>query len=77
VKVHHPALGYVGVLHPTTRSSTSGAQRWQILVRIDYVLSGQPRRRGIGGMLAVRRAADRPVDGVWAPDHVAVVVDLA
>jgi endonuclease/exonuclease/phosphatase family metal-dependent hydrolase len=45
--------------------------------RIDYVLSGQPRRRGVGGVLSVRRAADRPVDGVWASDHFAVVVDLA
>jgi endonuclease/exonuclease/phosphatase family metal-dependent hydrolase len=46
-------------------------------VRIDYVLSGQPRRRGVGRVLAVRRAADRPVGGVWASDHYAVVVDLA
>jgi hypothetical protein len=39
-------------------------------------LSGQPRRRGVGRVLSVRRAADGPVDGVWASDHFAVVVDL-
>jgi endonuclease/exonuclease/phosphatase family metal-dependent hydrolase len=46
-------------------------------VRIDYVLSGQPRRHGVGRVLGVRRAGDRPVNGVWASDHFAVVVDLA
>jgi endonuclease/exonuclease/phosphatase family metal-dependent hydrolase len=46
-------------------------------VRIDFLLSGQPRRSGVGRVLSVRRAADEPVDGVWASDHYAVVVDLA
>ncbi|MEV0177402.1 endonuclease/exonuclease/phosphatase family protein [Streptomyces sp. NPDC050803] len=39
--------------------------------RIDYVLLGAP-----GHVRTVRRAGDRPVDGVWPSDHAAVVADL-
>ncbi|MBC2907226.1 endonuclease/exonuclease/phosphatase family protein [Streptomyces cupreus] len=39
--------------------------------RIDYVHLGGP-----GSVRNVRRAGDRPVDGVWPSDHAAVVVDL-
>ncbi|MDT9697204.1 endonuclease/exonuclease/phosphatase family protein [Streptomyces sp. P17] len=39
--------------------------------RIDYVHLGGP-----GSVREVRRAGDRPVDGVWPSDHAAVVVDL-
>ncbi|MGV9450257.1 endonuclease/exonuclease/phosphatase family protein [Streptomyces sp. NPDC003635] len=39
--------------------------------RIDYVRLGGPV-----SARAVRRAGDRPVDGVWPSDHAAVVADL-
>jgi endonuclease/exonuclease/phosphatase family metal-dependent hydrolase len=44
--------------------------------RIDYVLAGIPLDRRRGWVRSVRVAADRPVDGVWASDHFAVVADL-
>ncbi|GHE43100.1 hypothetical protein GCM10018785_10980 [Streptomyces longispororuber] len=46
-------------------------------VRIDYVHVGLPGPGGLGRVLAVRRAGDGPVGGVWPSDHAAVVVDLA
>lgn len=47
-------------------------------VRVDYVHVGAPAGPGgIGTVLAVRRAGDGPVDGVWPSDHAAVVADLA
>lgn len=46
-------------------------------VRIDYVHVGPPGPGGLGRVLAVRRAAAGPVDGVWPSDHAAVVADLA
>ncbi|GAA2441282.1 endonuclease/exonuclease/phosphatase family protein [Streptomyces macrosporus] len=46
-------------------------------VRVDYVHVGPPGPGGIGRVVAVRRAGDAPVDGVWPSDHAAVVVDLA
>jgi endonuclease/exonuclease/phosphatase family metal-dependent hydrolase len=43
--------------------------------RIDYIHVGPP---GQGGYVrSVRRAGDRPVDGVWPSDHAAVLADLA
>ncbi|MQY14919.1 hypothetical protein SRB5_50950 [Streptomyces sp. RB5] len=44
---------------------------------VDHVLVGMPGPDGEGRVRAVRRAADRPVDGVWPSDHFAVRVDLA
>jgi endonuclease/exonuclease/phosphatase family metal-dependent hydrolase len=44
-------------------------------VRIDYVLVGLPRS-GRGRVLSVTRAGTRPVDGMVASDHYAVVADL-
>lgn len=44
--------------------------------RIDYVFTTRPPSSGLGRVLAIRRAGDQPVDGVWASDHFAVVVDL-
>ncbi|MGW0814237.1 endonuclease/exonuclease/phosphatase family protein [Streptomyces viridiviolaceus] len=46
-------------------------------VRIDYVHVGPPGPGGLGGVRAVRRAGDGPVNGVWPSDHAAVVADLA
>ncbi|WP_330467369.1 endonuclease/exonuclease/phosphatase family protein [Streptomyces longwoodensis] len=46
-------------------------------VRIDYVHVGPPGPDGLGGVRAVRRAGDGPVEGVWPSDHAAVVADLA
>jgi endonuclease/exonuclease/phosphatase family metal-dependent hydrolase len=45
--------------------------------RIDYVFVGPPGPDGLGRVRSVRRAADRPVGGVWPSDHLAVVADLA
>ncbi|WP_432041536.1 endonuclease/exonuclease/phosphatase family protein [Streptomyces cadmiisoli] len=45
--------------------------------RIDYIHVAPPGPGGLGHVRAVRRACDRPVDGVWASDHAAVVADLA
>jgi endonuclease/exonuclease/phosphatase family metal-dependent hydrolase len=44
--------------------------------RIDHVLVGLPPFTGEGSVRAVRLVATEPVDGVWASDHAAVVVDL-
>ena len=44
--------------------------------RIDYVLVGLAPFSGHGSVRAVRLTATDPVDGVWASDHAAVVVDL-
>ncbi|SDL69721.1 endonuclease/exonuclease/phosphatase family protein [Nonomuraea jiangxiensis] len=44
--------------------------------RIDYIHVGAPGPDGLGRVLAVRRAADGPVAGVWPSDHAAVVADL-
>ncbi|MFJ3672162.1 endonuclease/exonuclease/phosphatase family protein [Streptomyces sp. NPDC090106] len=45
--------------------------------RIDYIHVGAPAGPdGEGTVLAVRRAGDGPVDGVWPSDHAAVVADL-
>jgi endonuclease/exonuclease/phosphatase family metal-dependent hydrolase len=57
-----PANPYVGAGNPP--------------VRIDYVFVGPPGPGGLGAVRAVRRAADGPVDGVWASDHAAVVAEL-
>ncbi|MFE4665280.1 endonuclease/exonuclease/phosphatase family protein [Streptomyces sp. NPDC056716] len=45
--------------------------------RVDYIHVGPPGPDGLGRVRAVRRAADGPVEGVWASDHAAVVADLA
>ncbi|WP_432513640.1 endonuclease/exonuclease/phosphatase family protein [Kineococcus sp. SYSU DK001] len=44
--------------------------------RIDHVLVGLAPFTGEGSVRDVRRVAVDPVDGVWASDHAAVVVDL-
>ncbi|WP_432563564.1 endonuclease/exonuclease/phosphatase family protein [Kineococcus sp. SYSU DK003] len=44
--------------------------------RIDHVLVGLAPFTGEGSVRCVRLAATEPVDGVWASDHAAVVVDL-
>ncbi|MFF8780761.1 endonuclease/exonuclease/phosphatase family protein [Streptomyces sp. NPDC015140] len=44
--------------------------------RIDHVYVGPPGPGGLGRVRAVRRAGDRPVDGVRPSDHAAVVADL-
>ncbi|NAZ83518.1 endonuclease [Kineococcus sp. R8] len=44
--------------------------------RIDYVLVGLAPFSGHGSVRSVRLTATDPVDGVWASDHAAVVVDL-
>lgn len=44
--------------------------------RIDHVLVGLAPFSGQGSVRSVRLAATEPVDGVWASDHTAVVVDL-
>ncbi|WP_380169915.1 endonuclease/exonuclease/phosphatase family protein [Kineococcus sp. DHX-1] len=44
--------------------------------RIDHVLVGLAPFTGEGSVRAVRRVAVDPVDGVWASDHTAVLVDL-
>jgi len=43
--------------------------------RLDYVLVGWPRRKGLG-RVASCRVVDQPVDGVQPSDHYAVVADL-
>jgi endonuclease/exonuclease/phosphatase family metal-dependent hydrolase len=45
-------------------------------VRIDYIHTARPGRGGLGSVSSVRRAGDRPVDGVWPSDHAAVLADL-
>lgn len=45
--------------------------------RIDYILVGKPAPGGGGRIRHVSRAADSPVDGVFASDHAAVVAELA
>jgi len=45
-------------------------------VRIDYIHVARPGRDGLGSVSSVRRAGDRPVDGVWPSDHAAVLADL-
>lgn len=49
----------------------------ELSVRCDYIHVGLPGPGGTGHVRAVRRAGDRPVDGVWPSDHAAVVADLA
>jgi endonuclease/exonuclease/phosphatase family metal-dependent hydrolase len=44
--------------------------------RIDHVLVGLSPFTGEGSVRSVRLVATEPVDGVWASDHAAVVVDL-
>ena len=44
--------------------------------RIDHVLVGLSPFTGEGSVRTVRLVATEPVDGVWASDHAAVVVDL-
>ena len=44
--------------------------------RIDYVLVGLPPFSGEGAVRSVRRVAVEPVDGVWASDHAALLVEL-
>jgi endonuclease/exonuclease/phosphatase family metal-dependent hydrolase len=44
--------------------------------RLDYVLVSWPRPRPIGNPARARLAGVQPVDGVYASDHYAVVVDL-
>ncbi len=44
---------------------------------LDYILVGLPGPAGRGWVRSARRAADRPVDGVWPSDHAAVVAQLA
>lgn len=53
------------------------ARAFEPNVRCDYIHMGTAGTDGLGRVRAVRRAGDRPVDGVWASDHAAVVVDLA
>lgn len=45
-------------------------------VRCDYIHVGVPGEAGLGRVCAVRRAGERPVNGVWPSDHAAVVADL-
>nr|BFE79058.1 hypothetical protein GCM10020093_016590 [Planobispora longispora] len=45
--------------------------------RIDYIHVGPPGPGGLGHVRSVRRAGDRPVNGVWPSDHAAVLADLA
>jgi endonuclease/exonuclease/phosphatase family metal-dependent hydrolase len=45
--------------------------------RIDYIHVGPPGPGGLGHVRSVRRAGDRPVDGVWPSDHAAVLAELA
>jgi endonuclease/exonuclease/phosphatase family metal-dependent hydrolase len=45
--------------------------------RVDYIHVGPAGPDGIGHVRSVRRAGDRPVDGVWPSDHAAVLADLA
>jgi hypothetical protein len=44
--------------------------------RLDYLFVGWPRPKPVGNPIAVRLAGERPVDGVWASDHAAVVAEL-
>ncbi len=44
--------------------------------RIDHLLTGWPRRGGVGSVVAARLAGVEPVDGVVASDHYAVVADV-
>ncbi|MEE1938245.1 endonuclease/exonuclease/phosphatase family protein [Streptomyces sp. TRM 70361] len=46
-------------------------------IRVDYIRVGPPGPGGLGHVRSVRRAGDRPVDGVWPSDHTAVLADLA
>lgn len=59
------------------RANPHVAAAFEPSARIDYVHVGPPGPGGIGRVLAVRRAGDAPVDGVWPSDHAAVVADLA
>lgn len=44
---------------------------------LDYILVGLPGPDRRGWIHSARRAADRPVAGVWASDHAAVIAELA
>lgn len=48
----------------------------QPAARIDYVLVGLPPFSGEGAVRSIRRVATAPVDGVWASDHAALLVEL-
>jgi endonuclease/exonuclease/phosphatase family metal-dependent hydrolase len=62
--------------HTWDRRNPFVARVHQPSARIDYVLVGLTPFSGEGAVRAVRRVATEPVDGVWASDHAAVVVDL-
>jgi endonuclease/exonuclease/phosphatase family metal-dependent hydrolase len=44
--------------------------------RIDYVLVGYPRERGVGQVVHAELVGAEPVDGVWPSDHLGVVADI-
>ncbi len=44
--------------------------------RLDYITVSWPRRAPLGNPVAAHLIGDRPVEGVWASDHLGVVVDL-
>jgi len=44
--------------------------------RIDYVLVSAEEKDGRGEVMGCEIALDRPVDGVWASDHYALVADV-
>ncbi|PRY18552.1 endonuclease/exonuclease/phosphatase family protein [Kineococcus rhizosphaerae] len=58
------------------RANPFVARVHQPSARIDHVLVGLAPFSGVGSVRDVRLAATAPVDGVWASDHAAVVVDL-
>ncbi|MEU3458820.1 endonuclease/exonuclease/phosphatase family protein [Streptomyces sp. NPDC006733] len=59
------------IAHPDTDGFGDGPSR------IDYLLVGLPGPGDRGRIRGARRAADRPVGGVWPSDHAAVVAELA
>ena len=58
------------------RANPSVARVHQPSARIDYVLVGLAPFTGEGSVRSIRRVAAEPVDGVWASDHAALLVEL-
>ncbi len=72
------AWRYADPLHPGhTWDRSNGCQADSMIPdsRIDHILAGLPRR-GRGRVRSAWLAGSSPVDGVWPPDHFAVVADL-
>jgi endonuclease/exonuclease/phosphatase family metal-dependent hydrolase len=66
---------------PGDSATWSRANPWTMPIllpdrRIDYLMTGWPRRGGVGSAIACGRAGTAPLDGVVPSDHYAVWADL-